>query len=413
MKTNIIAITDLEHSSPRIPNLLYYLDSKRYNKYIIGAEYDNFISKDDLPNKFEDEVTIISFKRNINFFKSIKATISKNKFENKQNRSTYLLLKKIFLKVFLNLLIPDQYVYTAFRYRKLFDKNFSNSSNTIIISSSPYPTSHIAAYLIKRKYENITWISDFRDLWSLNHAYNLSRFRLKIDSLIEKKIISKTDIITTVSAPWVEKMKILHNKKTELIRNGYSEIEFTKYNNPKLLNNKKINILYVGSLYFDFQDIDMLFNSIDNSSLAMIELHFIGNFSSELQEQIETKNLQNHIKQLGKFSRLESINMQSNYDYLLFFDFKNDDGVLLLKFYEYIYANKPIICIGSNTSTEHKKILRDMNRSIILENKNQIKHFFKNEIHSKKITVNKNKTTEYSYQNQSQKLDKVLQNFIK
>ncbi len=413
MKTNVIAITDLEHSSPRIPNLLYHLDSKKYNKYIIGANYDNFLSKDDLPNKLESEVRIITFKRNYNFFKSIKAKVSKTKLENKQNRSTYLLLKKIFLKLFLNLFIPDQYFYTVFRYRKLFDKHFSNSSKTVIISSSPYPTSHIAAYLIKRKYEKIIWISDFRDLWSLNHAYNLSRFRLKMDRLIEKIIISKTDLITTVSAPWVEKMKILHDKKTELIRNGYSEVEFRENNNAINLDKNKINILYVGSLYFDFQDIDMLFSSIDNSFFDLIEIHFIGNFSSELQEQIETKNLQNHIKQLGRFSRLESIQMQSNYDYLLFFDFKNDDGVLLLKFYEYLYSNKPIICIGSNRLTEHKKILRDLNRSFILENKNQIKHFFKNEIHSHEIVVDKNKTTEYSYRNQSQKLDKVLQNFIK
>ena len=34
---NIIAVTDIEHSSPRITNLLYYLDNKKFNKYIVGA----------------------------------------------------------------------------------------------------------------------------------------------------------------------------------------------------------------------------------------------------------------------------------------------------------------------------------------------------------------------------------------
>ena len=96
MKINIIAITDLEHSSPRIPNLLFHLDSKRYNKYIIGANYDEFLSKDDLPSELENEVKIITFKRNINLFKSIKAKVSQTKFENKHNRSTYLLLKRIY-----------------------------------------------------------------------------------------------------------------------------------------------------------------------------------------------------------------------------------------------------------------------------------------------------------------------------
>ena len=49
---NIIAVTDIEHSSPRITNLLYYLDNKKFNKYIVGANHIGFISKNDLPNNF-------------------------------------------------------------------------------------------------------------------------------------------------------------------------------------------------------------------------------------------------------------------------------------------------------------------------------------------------------------------------
>ena len=68
MKINIIAITDLEHSSPRILNLLYHLDSKKYNKYIIAANYDNFLSKtkfdvnsyyiDEQPGNFRETIRI-------------------------------------------------------------------------------------------------------------------------------------------------------------------------------------------------------------------------------------------------------------------------------------------------------------------------------------------------------------------
>ena len=42
------------------------------------------------------------------------------------------------------------------------------------------------------------------------------------------------------------------------------------------------------------------------------------------------------------------------YDYLMFFDFFTDSAVLTLKLFEYIGANKPIICIGGNKNSESK-----------------------------------------------------------
>ena len=57
---NIIAVTDIEHSSPRITNLLYYLDNKKFNKYIVGSNHTGFISKHDLPNNFFQNITYMS-----------------------------------------------------------------------------------------------------------------------------------------------------------------------------------------------------------------------------------------------------------------------------------------------------------------------------------------------------------------
>ena len=76
---NIIAVTDIEHSSPRIPNLLYYLDNKKFNKYIVGANHTGFISKNDLPNNFFQNITHRSFIRSINIFKFLKR--SSNNYE--------------------------------------------------------------------------------------------------------------------------------------------------------------------------------------------------------------------------------------------------------------------------------------------------------------------------------------------
>ena len=60
---NIIAVTDIEHSSPRITNLLFYLDNKKFKKYLVGADHTGFISNNDLPKSFFQNITYKSFTR--------------------------------------------------------------------------------------------------------------------------------------------------------------------------------------------------------------------------------------------------------------------------------------------------------------------------------------------------------------
>ena len=150
---NIIAVTDIEHSSPRITNLLYYLDNKKFNKYIVGANHIGFISKNDLPNNFFQNITYRSFIRSIG-------------------------IKKVLLKLVLTILFPDQYFFTVRKYISITSKLIKEMDGPIIILTSyPYPTPHIAGFLLKRKFKDkIIWISDYRDLWTLNHNYSFNIF---------------------------------------------------------------------------------------------------------------------------------------------------------------------------------------------------------------------------------------------
>ena len=55
-KKKIIVISDLEHSKPRIPNLLFHLNNDHYEKYIIGANSEANIFDGDYPEDFLDLV---------------------------------------------------------------------------------------------------------------------------------------------------------------------------------------------------------------------------------------------------------------------------------------------------------------------------------------------------------------------
>ncbi len=414
-KIKIVAITDLEHSSPRIPNLMYYFDKDKYDLFLIGADYAEYLSEKDFPPNFINRAKTLFFKRKINIFSSIKRNVENSNIisERRKRSGIYLSFRKMVINFLLNINFPDQYRFTANKYLKNF-QSLNLNGDVLLISSSPYPTSHIAAHKIKSKSNlDVKWIADYRDLWSLNSNYPFNKLRLFFEKKYEKKIIKNADRITTVSNAWAEKQGKFLNRNVDVIPNGYTIESYSHTSNPSksLLNlgKDKIYILYVGAIYFDSQDVSMFFQSLNNINMQDIEIHFIGRHSYELDYLIKTNKLENSIKQIGKFSRDESQKLQKLYDYLLFFDLKDDDGWILLKFYEYIGANKPIICIGGARNSAHKKIMHKLNRGEILFNQKQIINFFRSIKKFNNKEICEKDSFAYSYKTQSKKMEKLIE----
>lgn len=403
-KKKIIVISDLEHSKPRIPNLLFHLNNDHYEKYIIGANSEANIYEGDYPEDFFQNVNLLNFERSINLFKSIKkrtGTFNTNKL------TFFNTIKKLTMKVVLEFLFPDQYFFTANQYIKIFNENFNPKKDTIIlVSSSPYPTVHYVASKIKRIYKNdLHWIADYRDLWSLNHFYNKSFLRKKIESNYEKRILKSADLITTVSNELARNQSKFLNKKVETIYNGYSEnynesnIDLNKYLEPG-----KLNIIYTGSLYLDYIDMDGFLKSLISINRDIV-FHFYGNFSPLFQNKIDMYNLGEIVKQMGLLSNLEILKLQKNYDYLLFFDVNYDvKGLYSLKFYEYIKSLRPIICICNNQFSSIKKTILEENRGLIFNQAKDLVSFLNNNSKTPESLDSKG-ISKFSYKNQSIKLD--------
>lgn len=411
----IVVISDLEHSSPRISNILYFLNDKKYNKFWIGANPNQFLNKKDLPNNFEEKIKNIFFNRRVNIFQFVKH-LFKLINGNKKSKTSFTGLEKKnkLIIYFLSILIPDQYVFTTLKYVSKFRKEFKNDDNIIILSSSPYSTVHLASYIIKILYKKrVVWVADYRDLWSLNHNYPFSKFRLLIDKKIEKTVIKKADIVTTTTLAWSIKQSKFLNRKVNVIYNGFSIPDINQvpdYSLEREINKKYI--LYVGSLYTTFQDYELLFNNLDYTH-KNYEIHFLGKPNNKMNEIIELKKLHNIIKNIGFFNRNDAMLIQKQYDFLLFFDSKQDEGILPLKFYEYINTSKPIICVGGKPNSESKRILKYLKRGVVLDKNPHVKDFFNNILtHQGDYDFNEEKNFEFSYKFQSQKFEELLDEYL-
>lgn len=94
---------------------------------------------------------------------------------------------------------------------------------------------------------NIPWIADFLDLWTLNHNYPHGPLRKWFDTRLELKTISWADALVTVSEPETDKQGSLHRGKPVFaIPNGFDPDEVTQLQIPLT---KEFTITYTGAIY--------------------------------------------------------------------------------------------------------------------------------------------------------------------
>lgn len=432
-KKNLIFISNLEHSFPRIPGLAVNLLKRGWNIYLITP----YISKKrllnlGLPNKFYEKVKIIFTKPYNDIYEPIRKLLIKLKIskEKQQNGFRNDLIKyspysyKISGKVVTYLLhlyqtmfaFPDTEKHWEKNAIKTIEKLLEKNLDFTLISSSPYPISHCIARHFKKKY-NLKWVADFRDPWSQNHNYKMYFFRKLIDKLYEKKILKDANLITTPTRGFKQKLSKLHNSHIVVIPNGYLDINSSQKIKRQ---NKILNIVYTGRIYEEKQDIMPFLNGLKLLSVQKptifdkVLVSFYGPFSSLLQSKIIELNFQKIVLQKGIQNRSKIYQIQKEADILMLFNWStNESGIIPLKLYEYLIANRPILVTGKDFEGEISNIIKRTKTGFIVENElsfyKSIINFF-NKFEKGKIDhlADKKIIKEYSYSSASNKLDKFL-----
>ena len=131
-----------------------------------------------------------------------------------------------------------------------------------MISSSPPATCHLIARDIKTRWD-IPWIADLRDPWTQGTYYsnNHTFLRRQIERKAELRTLSKADVLVTVSRPWVQDLRELHNRDTVYeILNGFDPTEAKS--NPLTRLTAEFTITFTGSLYNCLMDPSGLFEAV-------------------------------------------------------------------------------------------------------------------------------------------------------
>lgn len=225
----------------------------------------------------------------------------------------------------------------------------------IVFSTSPPETAHLAARRLK-KYYNIPWVADLRDLWADDHFRPRPLYKKIALRLMEKNVLKDADFLTTVSEPWAEKLRSSIKglkDKVRVIENGYDEEDFKDIAYTK---NEKFTIAYTGKLHREHQPVNIFLKAlrdlaqegaIDRSKIS-VKFYVLGYDKPDIITMAESYGLSDVVSQFDKVSYDRSLEIQRSSDALLFVQWQgpSGDGWYSAKLYDYIGARRPILALA-------------------------------------------------------------------
>ena len=303
------------------------------------------------------------------------------------------------------------YIYGVYKKanKLIADRNIS----TIYSSFGPY-ADHFVAYLLKKKYPHLKWIADYRDL-QIEPIYKNVIFT-KYQKKIEKKVLSKADLVTSISGGLSRQLE-LNGRPTKTILRG---VELRKPEKQY----EKFTISYTGSLYFDYRDPRSLFaelkSMIDSGDIETSDINIIyaGRDGMRFQEWVSEAGLKSIFVNKAMVTQDEAkiIQNRSHINLLLTSSSPELTGVLTGKIFEYFEALNPTLCLINGVyDPEFEALFSELNAGVVVYNppisKGKMRSFIQEKYtewkstHQVKSTLNqKIIKSKYGWKSQVQKM---------
>lgn len=385
----VLIIANLYHASPRIPSVTAYLPEFGWSATIITpAVNKNFENNLASPGDFFDKVKLVNADYRGDVFWLYRKIFKLFKFNTGESITEQIkerigtTSKRSFIDNLLNFYqcifaYPDtEITWQKEAFRKV-EETIKKNSFQALMSSSPFPTSHMVAFRVKEKF-GIPWLADFRDPWTQNHNYPFGRLRKFFEQKLEKKILKQADVLTAAAPSYAEKQEKLTNKKTFVVTNGFDP---GTLNDLKIPLTKKFSITYTGSIYSGKQDPEIFFIALRELlserifSEKEIEVRFYGPRYSWFEALLKKYELKSVVGYYGFISRSESLKKQKESQILLLLNWEDaeEKGVYPLKFFEYMAGKRPILAACGFPGQDVEKMITQTQSGIYASGKEEIK----------------------------------------
>ncbi|MBP7497140.1 MAG: glycosyltransferase family 4 protein [Bacteroidales bacterium] len=278
-----------------------------------------------------------------------------------------------------NLFIPDARCFWINPSVRFLKNYLINNKIDLIVTTGPPHSLHIIGMKLNKKL-NIPWLADFRDPWTNIDYYKdlkLSRFADRKHHKLEKEVLAGADAVITIGKTIAAEFNLIHKRNYFVIPNGYDDADFAlgevsasgevaKSGEASLSGevsplgeasplrpDKKFSLVYIGSMPKSRNPL-VLWKALEeliNSDLAFaenIEVKIIGKVDIHIRQSINDYKLDNYIQFSDYVPHNDITVLLSKAQVLLLLinNTPNAKGIITGKFFEYLAAKRPILCIG-------------------------------------------------------------------
>lgn len=249
---------------------------------------------------------------------------------------------------------------------------FRVSKPNIVISIIPFTTSGLIGWFLKLRYKSKLWIhiQDFEFDAAIDSGLLKGNAKTIFKGLlwIEKKVLSKADVVSTISYGMIDKLKGKTKVKSFYLTNWIDVSLFDGIKNEKhpYLNSKKFKILYSGNIGAK-QDWDFFLKFVNEiKNLENLELIIVGE-GAEKEKLINKLESYRFIKHHNLVPFEDLPLLLSSADLHILFQ-KTDviDTVMPSKLLGMMASGKPSIVTG-NIKSEVATIMHDSNGGYYLD----------------------------------------------
>lgn len=313
-------------------------------------------------------------------------------------------------------------------YRKAKALATTRSFDAILCSTASFFPLYSATLLARET--RLPLLIDLRDIYeqddNLLSTNALSKLLHKRQIAKRNKLLAQANAVTTVSS-WHKELLERYNSNTTLIFNGFDESLFSF---PQPVETEKFTITYTGSIRVHknpSQSPELLFdtlkqliakNLIDPNN---IKVNFYSDCKTQLfiNQLIKKNNLQTVVK-LHPWTTTEKVPeilAQSNV-LLLLLSGNNTRGILTTKLFEYMAANREILCIPNNGG-EMDALLTQSNAGCCINTSAELCNYLKfkyNEWQKKRLVephTDRLFAENFSRERQAMQFVNILNNIIK
>lgn len=255
-----------------------------------------------------------------------------------------------------NLFIPDPRVFWVRPSVKFLRRKIQEEGIDYCITTSPPHSMHLIGLGLKKRLPGLKWIADLRDAWSgwdiLPRLY-VSGPALRLHRRMEKRVLESCNLVLTVGKGYAEEFQAKTGKplRIEVIRNGMPKRKKKEVVKPEP---DYFTIGYFGLLN-ELRDPDFLWDMLskfckeDENFAKKLKLRIGGIVSETIKTRLmEDEYLGSRITFLGYLQHEVVFQEYNKCDLLLLLQNKSDNAqwVLPVKFFEYLSAKRPMLCIA-------------------------------------------------------------------